>query len=207
MKITLDDLLFTLDIAADVSEAYDLYVHPVTWPRTTDDMKWICSEYLGKKIDVTELEIEAEGRSVEALCVAFADGTFRIGLLSGMEKDEERFVLCKELFHVLLDRIECRNLNLYDHIASFVTVTDSLANKAAAAEELAIIGAMEFLFPFSSREEILKNNTGVIDYAGLAEKYRIPLRFIEGGMEPQNVNLFRDVMPLLARDPTKPKAG
>ena len=206
-KFGLEDLLFCLEMASQVSEAYDQYVlHPEGRPRSVDDMLWVCSEYLGKKISVFELDLAAEGRSVKAACFANEDGSFEIGVLSGLEEDELRFVLCKEIFHAMLERIECRNLNLYDHVASSIeAVVERLPNRAAEAEQLALIAAMEFLFPFATREAILGRTTGELDYAEMASRYNVPLRFVEEVFEDDNVELLRQVMPLIARDsPARP---
>lgn len=202
MKITLDDLLFSLDVAFDVGEQYRMYVLPTDHhPRRTDDLVWICGEYLGKSIAVKSLDIPAEGRSVKAVCMAFEDDGYEIGLLGGMSKDEERFILCKEVFHVLLDRVECRNINLYDHVASTldVDVSESLASKATATEELAVIAALEFLFPFKDRLALLDATEGEINFVALANDYNIPLRYIEHAFEENNVAMFREVMPMLER--------
>lgn len=203
MKFTLDDLLFTLETAAQVSETYDLYVlQGRNRPRTTDDLIWVCSEHLGKRLTLVELEIDASARNVEAVCIANRDGSFEIGILAGLTKDEQRFVVCKEIFHVLLDRDECHNLNLYDHVASTLTAQDEhdrIPTKAAASEELAIIGALEYIFPYAAREALAAATEGRMDADDLAEQYGIPRRFIDLIFSEHAMAFFRQVMPMLER--------
>lgn len=208
MRFTLDDLLLTLEVAAEVSEAYDLYVlNAKSRPRTTDDLVWVCTQVLNKQITIVELDLDVTGRNVEAVCIALEDGSYEVGVLAGLTPDEERFVVCKEIFHVLLDREECRNINLYDHIASTLDAAEddlSIPNRAAAAEELAVIGALEFIFPYAAREALINAADGRIDAEDLAAQYSIPQRLIDTVFVDSNLALFRQIMPMLAR-PASPE--
>lgn len=203
MRFTLDDLLFTLEIAAEYSETYDRYVLAAdSRPRTTDDLVWVCTQILGKQIRLHQLELDVNARNVEAVCFANEDGSFDIGVLAGMSPEEERFVVCKEIFHALLDREECRNINLFEHVASTLDAqADHLAvpTRAAAAEELAVIGALEFIFPYSAREAMMNAADGRIDAEALAARYSIPRRLIDTVFDDANIAFFRQVMPMLER--------
>ncbi|WP_187770665.1 ImmA/IrrE family metallo-endopeptidase [Cognatilysobacter lacus] len=195
-------MLFTLEIAAEYSATYDQYVLQANGrPRTTDDLVWVATQIAGKKINLYQLDLDVSARNVEAVCFANQDGSFDIGILSGLTAEEERFVVCKEIFHALLDREECRNINLFEHVASTLDAQDDLAvpTRAAAAEELAVIGALEFIFPYSAREAIMAAADGRIDAEQLAEQYSIPRRLIDTVFNDDSIAFFRQVMPMLER--------
>ncbi|PBJ83743.1 hypothetical protein CMZ84_04440 [Lysobacteraceae bacterium NML93-0399] len=177
-----DDISYCLSKARDIGDQYELYVlHGKEFPRSVDDLLWICGEYLGKKIFVEYVDIPAEGSSVSATYWANSDGSYRIGLLTGMSKDEEKFVLCKELFHVIFDDEGRRSMDLSTHLedcTTAYTVNGGPPRCAVAWETLAEIAAIEFYFPFEQREKCLDGGT-VVDFARLAVRFEIPRYYVE----------------------------
>ncbi|MGH8085333.1 MAG: hypothetical protein ACREPV_08660 [Lysobacter sp.] len=183
-------------MAKDVTEQYHRYaLHPRDL-RSIDDLEWICSEYSRRQVTIFDLRIEASGRVVRALFVAYSDGTYGIFRLADLGERERRFVTCKELFHVILDQEPCRNMDLWGHLEethiSFST-EDSSPSVAARTEGLAEVGAMEFLFPYEKRVEELANNGGGGDaafFAALAAKYGVPQIQIEEYLSDSYMTAF-----------------
>lgn len=176
------DIEACLEKALEVIEHYERYVlNAHERPRSVDDLLWICQEYLGKTIEITYINIPVDGSSVKAVFLAMANGTYRIGLLSGMSDEEERFVLCKELFHVIFDEESRRSLDLAAHLEDYtsnVAIDEGRPNCPAAWETLAEIAATEFLFPYDER--VAHTNGGTTaDFAKLATRYGLPRFHVE----------------------------
>lgn len=175
-----EDLIFCLGKAKEMSEHYKLNVlSPDRTKRSIDDLHSLCSEYLQKKVEIHELNLPAGDNEIRGLYMANSDGTFDIYVLAELGVNEQRFVRCKELFHVILDQDKCRSMDIYNHLesttASFAII-NSTPNSPVAWEVLAEIAAMEFMFPYVERIEVLKNNP---DFAELARRYGIPQYMIE----------------------------
>nr|WP_244667600.1 ImmA/IrrE family metallo-endopeptidase [Xanthomonas sp. D-109] len=113
---------------------------------------------------------------------AFVGGSYGIYLLAELQERERRFVLTKEMFHVLLDEERCRNMDIYGHVQEATmsfSIEDSNPNSPVAAEVLAEIGAMEFLLPYAKRKVLLEQCGDAPDFALIARRYGIPQMYVE----------------------------
>jgi len=174
-------------------EIYDLYKQQELcgggWWRSTDGLRDLMAKYLGKDVRVEYLDMDKN--SYMATYLAVDDpGTgkqwFEIYLLNGLTEHEERFALCKELFHVLLDDADCRISDVFGHleeVAATFPVYDSNPNRAAAWEVLAQAAAMEFMFSYAEREAFLANAkanaNGGPDYSEAAARFGVPQTMVE----------------------------
>ncbi|MFK3846596.1 ImmA/IrrE family metallo-endopeptidase [Stenotrophomonas sp. NPDC078853] len=191
------DIQTCLRKAVEIRDLYDLYVlNGKARMKSVDDLTWVCVEYLEKRITIEYADIPVEGSSIKAAFLALDDGSYRIGLLTGMSEEEERFVLCKELFHVIFDEDSRRSLDLESHLEDYTTnivVDDGRPNCAAAWETLAEIAATEFLLPFEVREAHL-NSGNAVDFAKLATRYGLPRLHVEIACGTGNLSYIRKHM-------------
>lgn len=185
------DVVKCLTKAREISEQYDLYVRAAdSCLRSVEDLQWICSEYLNKSIEVFDLRIAADDMAIRGMYAAFADGTYHIYLLAELSDRERRFVLCKELFHVLLDEEGCRNMDLIAHVeasATSFTIDESRPTSPVAWEALAEIAAMEFLFPYSKRAAEVAASNNDPDFADIARRYGVPQAYVEQYLTSQQM--------------------
>src|SRR5579862_3248770 len=182
MFVRAQDIRFCLDKAAEIAEQYRLYVlDSNNAKKSLDDLLWICEEYLKLKIFRGVLKnMPASESSIRGLYILL-DDSFEIYLLSDMNFCWTRFVLCKELFHGLMDKEEYRNSMIYGHIKEVVEKfpeAQSHPSPAAVSELLAEIAAMEFLYPYRERLTDIAGKTN-IDYLAIAEHYKIPQYYVE----------------------------
>lgn len=109
-----------------------------------------------------------------------ANGDYTIALLGGQNLCWSRLVLCKELFHVLLDTDESRNIfvtsHLDDYLYSQFPAQETMPKKGVISEFQAEFAAMEFLFPYADRARI---SLAPYDSAELAERYKLPKVMVE----------------------------
>jgi Zn-dependent peptidase ImmA (M78 family) len=139
----------------------------------------MCTEYLGKKIELKELlNVQAQDNSIRGYYLSFGD-RYEICLLAGMNFCWRRFVACKELFHVILDDERYRTTDIYNHVEEVIAKfpVAVMAGSAVVSEALAEIAAMEFLFPYPDRRRIL--TAGSPDYLAIAQRYKIPQALVE----------------------------
>lgn len=184
MIVQLVDIRFCVDKAEEIVEHYLHYVLSGEYPRSVDDLLYICEQYLQLKINWSFLPIPAQSSSIRGFYLSnhtHAD----IFLLSGMNPCWNRFVLCKELFHVLLEKEDNRSIRIFDHLSEVAMKfpePDSHPSASAVSELLAELAAMQFLFPYSERVLIKKNaeSSGVsLDFLKIAHEYKIPQVYVE----------------------------
>jgi hypothetical protein len=127
----------------------------------------------------TRFTDEDAGRAHDTWGANYED-RFEIYLLAGMNYCWRRYVLCKEYFHAIIDGDDYRNMNIYDHLKEVsISFPDgkSRPDSPVQSEMLAEIAAMEFLFPYGERVSHVAN--GNLDFANIAEHYKIPQFFVE----------------------------
>lgn len=182
MYVQPKDIRICLDKAREMGEHYVLYVLQRDFPRSVVDLKWICEEYLHLRIRPRLLPLPAAQSSIRGLYMSTPDG-YEIYLLSGMNYCWNRFVFCKEMFHVLLDKDEYRNMQIYEHIEEVALKFPeprSHPSQAAVSELMAEIAAMEFLFPFKDRLLQLGGKPlDQVDSLAIAQLYKIPQYYVE----------------------------
>ncbi|GAB2662923.1 hypothetical protein [Arenimonas aestuarii] len=179
MIINAADVRDCLDAAREVAQEYRQTEIAGDAPyKTIEGLQRVIANYLNKRVEVRSMD--AQKNSVKAFYVAMADGSYRVYLLEGMDYDEERFALAKELFHVVIDEPRCRSINLYDHLEEvFNTFPVNQASCSAAWEVLAQAAAMEFFVPFREREMLIKSSEGNPDFAAAAKRYGVPQLYLE----------------------------
>lgn len=178
-----------IDLAYEISGYYAIYViDPNATIRSTDYLRELCKTYLKKEIKIFRHKLPyTEGQPIKGFFIAYKDGSYEIALLTGMNYCWKRLVLCKELFHVVLDEEESRHKTVNELIDD-TTVKIDLGNKNVIpsipfqTELLAEIAAMEFLFPYKERKtriDLAKASSEILDYAAIAEQYKLPRYYIE----------------------------
>lgn len=109
----------------------------------------------------------------------------------------QRYALCKELFHIILDSEESRSIDLAGNLRDFsmsMKNRDEAGNKASTNEVLAEMAAMEFLFPYHKRveyaEEINASSEDKDIYIRIATDYRIPRVLVEEYLNSDMMQMF-----------------
>lgn len=182
MYVSNKDLRFALDEAQFLTEQYEVYSRqPKGVRRSLDETLWIFGEYLKKKVEVNEVTSIKMGDSSFLGQSLLGDLKCIINLVSELNFCYKRFVLCKELFHVLLDKPEYRNMDLFAHIEEVIIlfpVVDSRPKPSSVSEFLAEVAAMQFLFPYEDRRKILARGIAP-NFQEIAETYKIPRVYVE----------------------------
>jgi len=94
--------------------------------------------------------------------------------VSGLPGDLERYVTCKELFHIVLDDAEYVDMDIATHIDGMLPafrIDDHRPPASVAAEYLGEIAAMEFLYPRARRLEDVQAN---VSFADSAKRFGVP---------------------------------
>lgn len=138
--------------------------------------------YLGVKVKI--LTLDAAMTTVKGAYIRTSEETAEILLSHDLNECWRRFVAAKELFHVILDLPDYRNMDLVGLVED-VTLTfpndDAKARAATACEFLAELAAMLFLFPLKDRHAALSNtdNSKDIDTFAIATRYKVPKHHVE----------------------------
>jgi len=195
-----EDMQACMDTVRDITEAFELNVHNGKgYPKSVDGFIWLIGEYLGKKVEISYLDLPAEGSSIKAMCTVWSDGTYRIYVLAGMTEDELRFVVCKELFHAIFDQEDRRNMDLRDHVEEYTSTYASQVGAepqcSASWEWLAEIAAIEFLFPHRYRAEACNSEDTILAYSKAATQYGLPRKYVEIGCSESNIEYLAKFLP------------
>lgn len=178
MLLTAPDIIFCISKAREFTEYYKAHsLNGAATRRSVEEFLDLCAEYLGKPIEKRILEIPAEACSIRGFYISYPD-KYEIYLMAGMNFCWSRFVLCKELFHVILDEERYQTTNIYAHLEEVMTSFPSTqpGGPAAVSEALAEIAAMEFMFPYADRAPI---SLPLADSLEIAERYKVPQAKIE----------------------------
>jgi hypothetical protein len=191
MELPNADLKYCIEKANEIAEQYCLtHIGSDSPERFVDYLRRTCESYLDKTIGLQELHIDKDSSPVLASCILLADGNIDVCYVQNLNHCWTRFVICKEIFHLVLDAEEYRNMDLEAHIEE-VTVkfpdASSVASPPVRAEMLAEMAAMEFLFPYAARlKELSGSNTN--NKRAIAERYRVPAVLVERYMSPQYID-------------------
>lgn len=185
MLISAEFLKKTIDTVKHVNELYNLYaLDPRTNVKSTDYLRLVCSGNLEKNIEFyCHPNPASDDSSIKGFYFSRADGSYEIALLSGLNFCWQRLVLCKEIFHVILDEDRTRHESvnqLLDDLSAQLILENGIRKQSDIpfqTEFMAEIAAMEFLFPY--KERLLKVNNGAPDFAQIAEQYKVPKRYVE----------------------------
>lgn len=157
--------------------------------RPVELLRRACQVHLGASFSMETLEvaIPPKGPALKAFVVRVGENVFDIRVAPGLDPAQKRFVLCKELFHIVIDKPEYRSTDLLPHIGEMTKDIPFHAgpkNPAVICEHLAEIGAMEYLLPFAVRaREAAAVQNG--DYAPVSDKYCLPLVKVEQYLSPE----------------------
>lgn len=132
------------------------------------------------------------------------DNSYHICLMSEMTNCWNRFSLCKELFHVILDEESARNTSISEHLQDFraaIRDSDISGRESSKSEILTEFAAMQFLFPYARRLDCLKEiddkvNAGASKKSVLKDistRLRIPRLLTEDYLEKELMDFFEAI--------------
>lgn len=190
----------TLEIVSNSVIDFELFRTLPEDPRSVEDFLLYCQSVA--QIEVNDHPNHTHtGALPRGMFIPFDGGRYEIVILPGQKYCWKRFVLCKELFHVLIDVNDKENIfinrDVDSHIEQYMDKSNGLPNtpQNVQAETLAEIAAMEFLFPYSHRLEQVGTDSGI-----LAHRYKIPKALVEkyllahyiDGLNPDVINKGKD---------------
>ena len=147
---------------------------------STNDLLNFCRNFLDKEIRLVEHADSFHNHKIYSFFVKFQDH-FDIVYLRELNNCWMRFVLCKELFHVILDDPSNCNANVAEHVDSVfaISLSDGAPERpnSTQIETAAEIAAMEYLFPYSERRRVLSHPQ--VDYMAIAKQYLVPRVYVE----------------------------
>lgn len=179
MRILKTDLQACLSQTAEICKVYkSMYLGSGATVRFLDNLVHLVATHEQKQVQILRFEMAAADEQVKGGYVAF-DDRYDVYLLGDLNFCWERFVLCKELFHVILDKSEYRNMRIGELVEEFTSAfpADDIRPGPAVTNELvAEICAMEFLFPYADRISLASRPH---DSSEIAEQYKVPKVFVE----------------------------
>jgi hypothetical protein len=193
MIINPEELRYCFDKTEEIEQQYKLYNIASDDPRrSVDNLRTTCECYLETQINFHRLAISSKANPLWGACIE-KSGEFDICYLEDLNHCWERFVICKEIFHVILKKDEYRNPSIRDHIEELAVIFPDghQPGLPAVAEKLAEVAAIEFLLPYKSRAEIIVNGNGKINYRDVAERYKVPLVFVERYLSSRLMNFLK----------------
>jgi Zn-dependent peptidase ImmA (M78 family) len=178
----------------NITDQYKLHVpHGNDVCRSVDDLKRVCEIFLDSKIKILKLNRSQNDSVVFGSYIAQSDGTRNIIIVKDLNYCWQRFVVCKELFHAVMDADEYRDMDIVGHVQALTLAfpdDDSKPRPSVTAEFMAEVAAMEFLFPME-RRLIEQKNTG-LSIIGVAQRYKIPQKFVERYLSGQFMDNLSD---------------
>lgn len=184
-------------VIAKANEVNDHYILThLTGNATQKYMDYIldsCEKFGVRNVRMFEVDLPYVDSAVYSMCVMTKDGA-DIVLAKGLNHCWQRYTICKELFHLLIDDEKYRNLDIFAH-SEAVTISysldDSRPDLGVAAEFLAEVAAMEFLFPYAQREQQMRS--GQPNYPAIAQQYRIPQLLVDRYLSPRLMSTLKEV--------------
>ena len=169
-----------LDKAKELAEVYRMEAHHDRSHSVSMDevLRLVCT-YLNKDVQVQYFLDSETGDHIRGVFFEVT-GKYEIYLLDGMSLEWIRFVLCKELFHVLLDEDGCRNCAVDDHLREMIPSFSDLHSHPGSPvvwEVLAEIAAAELMFPFADRVVLMTQEN--VDTTVIAQRYSLPVLIVE----------------------------
>lgn len=183
MPLTDEQIRHCLHRAREINGLYTQYVLAGDGPKKSiDDFLHVCRDYVEDEIVIKNVMQVGQGPT-KAAFLRYSD-RYEIYIRSDISGRWYRYVLCKELFHVIIDREDCRDMEIVELVEQLTLPNLSSAPAPAVLwEYLAEISAMEFLFPYSDRVPLMQSGDE-IDYEEIAERYGLPLVHIEQYLSP-----------------------
>lgn len=198
MKFQDKDLAHCMLKAKELSEHYMTYALAADSPeRSVDLLKEMCARYCAKTVKLEELDIQKDDTTVWGACFALeAENQYDIAYVAGLNYCWKRFVICKELFHAVLETQGHHNLNIEAHVEEVTLsfpVDDLEPSEAVKSEFLTEITAMQFLFPYCERiKELDGLAAGNFNFRAIAEKYKVPQILVERYLSKHYMEVFKE---------------
>lgn len=202
MDFTPKQLKICLDMAQNLREAYFQSLHnPSHLHISVNAFLHMVRNTYEKNVTLSFHHDSYEDHHVYSLLYVDKDGCYHICLMSGMSNCWNRFALCKELFHVILDEESVRNSSIIDHLKDFrssMIDSDNGGRDSSKSEFLTEFAAMQFLFPYAKRlnclEEIAQRTASGESkkavFAEIATRLRIPRLLTEDYLGKELIALF-----------------
>ena len=198
MNFSTDELAQAIEKANEIADHYRLnHLDSDNCERYVDHLRASCQQYLSKVIHLEKLDV-AEDSAVRAMCLLMADDSATVCYSEHLDNPWTRFAVCKEIFHLVLDAEEFRNMDLDAHIQEVTSAflyDDSTPSPPVRAEVLAEVAAMEFLFPFSARTKELAGSDANNKIA-IAERYGLPAVLVDRYMSKQYMDVLGGISRL-----------
>jgi hypothetical protein len=159
--------------------------------KSLDDLIETCNLFLDKKITINLHNQRFSDHPIRGFYLSLED-SYEIGILNGQNFCWQRFVTCKEIFHVLLDENNTQSIDieqLIDEVTIKFPEVDHGASPSAATELLTEICAAEFLFPYASRKKHITSNKK-IDFLTIAAEIKIPRLMVEKFLSPSAMEIL-----------------
>lgn len=194
MLIPQERLVFCFAKAKEVSDSYKL-LFPTGGEHTLKSVSTLIRAIeptLAGGLEILEIDELYSVSDARGFFLVDAKGNYKIIHLKGQNLCWERLVICKELFHVMLDSEESRNICIASHLDEFMSSypnREIVPNKAVVSEWQAELAAMEFLFPFKDRFIITSKQDFVS--SDIAARYRIPKVMVERYLSSEYMNNLR----------------
>lgn len=191
-----------LDAAQTAREVYYSYSHDSNDVYVSvNKLLKIVEKTYGKNVTLSFHEDSHELHYMYSFLVVDSNDNYEVCLMSEMTNCFNRFALCKELFHVILDEESVRNSTLQMHLHDFMmSMNDGNINGSASStsEMLTEFAAMQFLFPYSKRlkfakevqERVGKNESKKDVYLDIATRLRIPRLYVERYLSDMFIEYF-----------------
>ncbi|TFW71501.1 hypothetical protein C3Y98_05230 [Methylotenera oryzisoli] len=202
MDLDLRKIKITLENSQALRDTYFDYYHNGKPYISVNDLLTIVETNLEKKVTLSFHEDHYKDHSMHSFVAVNSDGSFEICLLNGMTNCWNRFSLCKELFHVVLDCEDARNSSLPEHLIDFrSSIMDGAieGSESSKSEILTEFAAMQFLFPYQRRLDCLKEIEARKDesiksvYEDMAVRFRIPRLLVEDYLSPRLIEFFDSI--------------
>lgn len=193
MMVKHEDVEHAVTHARQVAAYYKQLPAPLSSKKTADGLLVICREYIKKQVRIFPIELARPVKHIRAAYMATPDG-YEVHVVRDQDPLWREFAACKELFHVVLDDPEtenCRSVKLFEHVQDIVETMVPLDGEPPPAVEMEIlaeIAAMEFLFPLSDRQQILKG--GTFDCNVIANQYSLPPSLVDRYLGAQYMELL-----------------
>lgn len=202
MQFTPIHIKKSLDTAQTLREIYFNYHHrPDHTHISVNALLKIAQTTYGKQIVLSFHKDHYKDHYIHSFIHVEADGSYHICLLSGMSNCWNRFALCKELFHVILDEENARHIKITEHLQDFRAAArspDISGRESSKSEILCEFSAMQFLFPYGRRQSCIEELQGRLEkgeskkviLTDIAERFRIPRLYAEDYLEQEMMDFF-----------------
>jgi hypothetical protein len=178
--------------AKELADQYWVYALPARGSRKCEkQFLWTCGEFARKIISIRYLPPGLPHTAMAGTFIKTAD-RYDILLLPDLAPESERFVVCKELFHIVFDHEMSYNMNLLQHLdlTLFGNFEGGPLPQHVVYEYATHAAAAEFLLPHEDRLGLIAAGRQN-DLAGIARQYDIPQVIVEHYLTDRAIQSFR----------------